>query len=92
MFFNSNEPFATMKDPSGSGRVLLVQGEVSLWEGYPPSDGFETPDWARTKSEGTQVPLDQEKRAEALVGKMAGMRSELEGAAVTLKSGKKAKS
>jgi len=87
MFFNEKESYTRVQSPGG--RVLLVQGEVSLWEGYPPNDAFETPGWARSEAADTQIPATSEDRAAALLDDVKSMKENLKGAASELGAGKK---
>jgi hypothetical protein len=76
--FDLNAPYATVKEPGDSSRTLLVQGDISLWLGWPPSDHFPTPAWARGPAEDTIVPENFEDRAEAAQNRIAGMKHKLQ--------------
>jgi hypothetical protein len=90
MFFDQSQPYARVPEPGDSSRILLVQGDIALWEGWAPGDAFETPEWAKTPAEDTQIPLDAEARATKMSTNLKGMKAKLVGAAEELKRPKSA--
>jgi hypothetical protein len=76
--FDMNQPYVTLQEPGDTGRKLMVQGSIALWEGWPPTDSFPTPGWAQRPSDTAQDPVDFQKRTEEAANKVTRIKGRLE--------------
>lgn len=76
--FDMSKPYVTLKEPGDTGRVLMVQGSIALWEGWPPTDSFETPGWAQKPSGNVQDTVDFAARTDAAASKITRLKGRLE--------------
>lgn len=78
--FDLSKPYVTLKEPGDTGRNLMIQGSIALWEGLPPTDFFPTPGWAQKPSGNVQDTVNFAERTDAVASKIVKMKGKLKAA------------